>query len=171
MKKVNLLLLFLLGFVSQNVNAQCINGNCINGQGTWKWESGSIYTGEFKNSTRNGYGQYRFKNGAIHIGEWQNNERHGYGVYYYNARSKYKVYAGEWKESERSGIGIIEFKNDVPAKFGVWKGNQFLYVYKDTGCIDGDCYTGQGTYVWEDGSRYEEVLYHKKTLRTYLQVF
>ncbi|MFK7951192.1 MAG: MORN repeat-containing protein [Saprospiraceae bacterium] len=157
MKKVNLFLFFLLGFVTQNLNAQCISGNCINGHGTWKWESGAVYTGTFINGTRYGHGQYTFSNGDVYIGEWQNNQKHGYGVYTFNTSSNQKkLYAGEWIADQRSGIGIMHYKDKtVASKFGVWKKNKFLYKYKGTGCLEGDCYTGFGLYVWNDGSRYE----------------
>lgn len=156
MKKVNLLILFLFGLVTQSLNAQCISGDCINGTGTWKWESGATYTGEFKDGTRSGYGQYTFQNGDIYVGEWQSNRRHGYGVYHYKSRDEYQKYIGEWYEDIRQGIGVMHFKGKtVKPKFGVWKSNKYLYKYKELGCIEGNCYNGFGTYVWNDGSRYE----------------
>ena len=156
MKNLNLLLLFLLG-ISSSVNAQCISGDCINGSGIWEWESGAVYTGEFEDGNRHGYGHYSFKNGDTYTGEWKNNERHGYGVFHYNGSEKgYKSYAGEWKKNNRSGMGIMTYKNETTiAKFGVWENNKYLYKYKDVGCLKGDCYNGEGVYVWEDGSRYE----------------
>ena len=76
----------------------CISGDCDNGSGTWRWESGATYTGEFENGIRNGYGYFRFSNGDEYIGNWKNSRRHGYGVYFYNNKNntKHKKYAGEW---------------------------------------------------------------------------
>lgn len=146
------LLLFSINLVS----AHCIFGDCVNGPGTWKWESGAVYTGEFQNGTRSGYGQYTFQNGDVYVGEWQSNQRHGYGVYYYNARSNYKLYAGEWVADERAGMGIMYFEDKgVTPRFGIWKSNKFSHKYEDLGCLEGDCYQGFGIYVWNDGSRYE----------------
>lgn len=156
MKKIYTLSIALLLFSINWVSAQCISGDCVNGPGTWKWESGAIYTGEFQNGTRSGYGQYTFQNGDVYVGEWQSNQRHGYGVYYYNARNKYKLYAGEWIADQRSGMGIMYYDDKgVAPRFGIWKDNKFSHKYEDLGCLEGDCYTGFGVYVWNDGSRYE----------------
>lgn len=158
MNKYNIytLTIALILFTANMANAQCISGDCVNGVGTWKWESGAIYTGEFQNGTRNGYGQYVFSNGDKYTGEWQNNERHGYGVYTYNDRSGYKKYSGEWKAGQRAGLGIMYYEQeDRKPRYGIWKDNNFLYQHEDLGCLEGDCYQGYGIYVWNDGSRYE----------------
>lgn len=158
MNKYNIytLTLALTLFTINIVDAQCISGDCINGNGTYKWESGATYTGEFRNGTRDGYGQYTFHNGDVYIGEWQNSERHGYGIYTYNDRSGLKEYSGEWKANQRTGIGIMYYDDaSVQPRYGVWKENNFQHKYEDLGCLEGDCYQGYGIYVWNDGSRYE----------------
>lgn len=149
------LLLFFFG-ISSSIHAQCVAGNCLDGYGTWKWESGSVYTGEFKDNKPNGYGHYTFSNGDTYTGEWKNNERHGYGVYNYSNKEGYKSYAGEWKAGARSGMGIMYYKDEkISPKFGMWENNNFLYKYETTGCVEGDCEHGKGVFVWNDGSRYE----------------
>ncbi|MFK7951191.1 MAG: caspase family protein [Saprospiraceae bacterium] len=157
MNKVYVLSITLLLFSINWASAQCVSGNCISGSGTWKWDSGAVYTGEFQNGTRSGYGQYTFLNGDIYVGEWQNNQKHGYGVYYFNGNSNYKErYAGEWIADKRSGMGIMYYKDkDIMPRFGLWKDNKFSKKYEDLGCLEGDCYQNFGLYVWDDGSRYE----------------
>jgi hypothetical protein len=148
--------LLLFAFNGANAQDQCLAGDCKNGVGTWEWESGATYTGQFQNGARNGYGQYIFPNKDIYIGEWQNNEFHGYGAYYYNDRTGFKNYCGEWLAGKRSGIGLMYYDdNDIQPRFGVWKENNFLYKYDNLGCSDGDCYNGYGVYTWNDGTRYE----------------
>lgn len=133
----------------------CISGDCENGFGTWRWESGAIYIGEFKNKVRNGYGYYKFKNGDEYIGDWKNSRRHGYGVYLYSGHPKYRKYAGQWSDNERTGMGIMHYKDATPYKYGQWEANRFKISSPLDGCQTGDCYDGFGVYVWKDGSKFE----------------
>jgi hypothetical protein len=50
------------------------------GKGTYIWESGSIYVGEWKDDKRHGNGIMISKNGFIYIGEWEQDKPHGFGV-------------------------------------------------------------------------------------------
>lgn len=148
----------MVNVLATAVSAQttgCISGDCDFGQGTWRWPSGALYIGEFKNGQRSGYGYYRFKNKDEYIGDWDNNRRHGYGVYIYASKGLFRKYAGEWKNNMRSGMGIMYYQNNAPAKFGIWKDNKFVTKYHSIGCQEGDCHDGYGVYVWSDGSRYE----------------
>ena len=43
----------------------CISGNCVNGQGTFQFNSGSKYVGEFKNSNFHGVGTYYYANRSL----------------------------------------------------------------------------------------------------------
>jgi len=54
MKKL-LTIFFLLQFIFGYT--QCIEGDCENGTGTFKWENGDIYEGEFKDGELNGQGK------------------------------------------------------------------------------------------------------------------
>lgn len=154
--KILPILSFLMLLIFNTANSQCVSGDCDNGFGTWKWDNGTIYQGEFQNKARGGYGYYLFENGDIYVGEWQNNKRHGYGVYYFSNHSAYKRYSGEWKANQRSGMGILHYNDDkIAARFGVWEAGEFKYRYEDLGCLEGNCYEGFGVYVWNDGARYE----------------
>jgi hypothetical protein len=154
--KILPILSFLMLLVLNTADAQCVSGDCENGFGTWKWDNGTIYKGEFQNKARGGYGYYLFENGDIYVGEWQNNERHGYGVYYFSDHSAYKRYSGEWRANQRSGMGILHFSDEnIAPRFGVWENSKFKHKYEDLDCLEGDCYNGFGVYVWNDGARYE----------------
>ena len=54
--------------------AQCIKGDCINGQGTFTWESGDKYVGEWKDGLQHGQGTFIFANGTVDKGIWENGE-------------------------------------------------------------------------------------------------
>ena len=43
----------------------CIEGDCNNGHGTYEWENGDIYVGEFKDDKKHGRGTYIFADGKI----------------------------------------------------------------------------------------------------------
>ena len=50
----------------------CMKGDCKNGYGTYAWEDGNIYVGEFKNSLEHGQGTYTYSDGRIDKGIWKN---------------------------------------------------------------------------------------------------
>ena len=52
----------------------CMKGDCENGYGTYAWEDGNIYVGEFKNSLEHGQGTYTYSDGRIDKGIWKNNK-------------------------------------------------------------------------------------------------
>jgi len=54
----------------------CLSGDCENGKGTFLWENGQKYIGEWKNSRLNGYGTLYFEDGTIfHQGQWKNHKK------------------------------------------------------------------------------------------------
>ena len=86
----------VLGLLWCNVGfAQCIKGDCNNGQGTYRWESGDEY-----------------------VGEWKDGKRHGQGTQTQQVfRTKY---VGEWKDGEFNGQGTLTYINGTVEK-GIWK--------------------------------------------------
>ncbi len=60
----------------------CISGDCANGNGTYKFNNGDIYVGDWKNSMRTGYGRYDWADGSYYIGFFSENNLHGKGSYY-----------------------------------------------------------------------------------------
>jgi len=51
----------------------------MNGNGTYKWATGIIYTGEFKDNKINGQGKCIHKDGTTYEGEWKDGVQHGKG--------------------------------------------------------------------------------------------
>ena len=54
-------------------SGKCINGDCVNGVGEFKYETGSIYKGEWKNGMRHGLGELILFDKNIFNGNWENN--------------------------------------------------------------------------------------------------
>jgi hypothetical protein len=126
MKKL-ILLFALLVFTAMNAQAQCTSGDCQDGYGTYKYSDGSVYVGQFKDGKANGYGTCYYANGDKYVGYWKNHKAEGEGSMY-NADGT--VTTGNWKESK------------------------YVDTKLTTGCISGDCLNGNGTYVYDDGTKY-----------------
>jgi hypothetical protein len=62
--------------VYQVGNTGCISGDCENGTGTFLFEIGHKYIGEWKNSKFHGTGTYYLENGDIyHKGQWKDHQK------------------------------------------------------------------------------------------------
>ena len=70
MKKLLLLLMIvpMIGF------GQCISGDCENGYGTYTYENGEKYVGEYKDNKMHGQGTFTDADGTIEKGLWGNDE-------------------------------------------------------------------------------------------------
>lgn len=107
----------------------CIFGDCDNGFGTYVWNTGEKYTGQWINSRRKGQGTNYFASGERYEGEWSDDLRNGYGTNYYN---------------------------DGSTKAGLWENDRYIGTSSNSyGCISGDCDNGYGIYTWDTGERYE----------------
>lgn len=113
------------------VQSGCISGNCNDGLGTYGYPDGSKYEGFFKNGQPHGDGVFSYLNGDIYKGSFLFGFPNGKGEM---SESGGKTYQGFWKEGEFIG-------NKIESPSG-W------------GCIKGDCESGYGTYLFEDGSVY-----------------
>ena len=69
MKKL-LLILLCLPFIGFGQMGRCESGDCKNGFGTYVWNSGSKYVGNFLNHERHGYGRKVSASGEIWDGDW-----------------------------------------------------------------------------------------------------
>ena len=73
MKKA--ILVLLVGLFWCNVGfAECIEGDCNNGYGTYTWESGDKYVGEYKDAKYHGQGTFTATDGRVMKGIWENGE-------------------------------------------------------------------------------------------------
>ena len=135
MNKISfLLLLYLFSNPAFSQETGCIDGNCINGRGTFIFEDGQKYIGDFKNGVSHGQGTHIFEDGekyegdfkydkfngqgkatyldsgGLYVGEWKNNKRHGKGKYNFTGgKNAGDFYEGDWKNDEFHGEGIYTF--------------------------------------------------------------
>ncbi|MFK7947689.1 MAG: caspase family protein [Saprospiraceae bacterium] len=107
----------------------CINGNCLNGIGT-----------------------YLYKDGRKLYSQFENGHPINQVVCYYPDGQKY---IGLWKEDKKNSNGILYTKEGKIIS-GAWDNNRLLGENKNEqiGCLDGDCVSGEGTYVYDDFTRY-----------------
>ena len=97
------LIIFMSSFVlatmtGLQVSAECITGNCNKGKGTYVFDNGEKYIGEFKNGKRHGQGKHTYANGDIYVGEFKNDKRSGRGTYNFVSGA---VYTGQFKNKRR----------------------------------------------------------------------
>ncbi len=112
-----------------NIQSGCLSGDCKSGPGIFAYPDGSKYEGAFVNGKFEGEGVFYFANGNKYVGHFQDNYPHGNGTLYH---SDGKTETGEWKQGEFLGSSLVENGK--------------------TGCIQGTCDTGKGTYVYKEGA-------------------
>lgn len=158
MKKLLSLVMVLLFWSIQIIQAQCIKGNCKDGRGTYVYASGAKYKGQFRNGKIHGEGVLYFTNGNKYIGRWENQYRQGKGKLIF---SNGDVYKGNFVKSRFSGNGTMEFK-DGDKYVGNWKNDRQngkgIYHYSNgdryEGTFDDGKLSGQGKMVYKDGAKY-----------------
>ena len=113
--------------------------NCF---GTYNFESGDKYVGEWKDDKRNGKGTNTFPDGEKYEGEWLEGEKHGQGTYIWkDEKSKGQKYVGYWKNNRMHGKGNITLSN----------GDRYSGDFKY------DKYDGEGTYFYNNGRKQEGI--------------
>ncbi|MEO1518609.1 MAG: hypothetical protein AAFV95_26585 [Bacteroidota bacterium] len=105
------------------------------GWGTFTFQEGTVFIGEFADGLRHGHGQQSFSNGDNYAGDWRFGHMHGKGVYGWYDGSKY---VGTFVKGRMEGKGIITLPNGESYD-GEWK----------YGSAD-----GKGEYTKLDGSKH-----------------
>ena len=141
--------------VVNNSGKGCISGDCDNGYGTWVFDSGEKYVGNWVQMKRKGFGTNYWVNGDWYRGDWLDDKRDGEGTYQYKNGDKY---VGHWKENKQDGEGTYFYASGKIEK-GYWANGSFVgsnntNISKE-GCISGDCDEGYGTWVFKSGEKYE----------------
>lgn len=107
--------------------------NCF---GTYTWDNGDKYVGEWKDNNKNGQGTYTYADGSKYVGEFNDGDYNGQGIFTF-AKSGNK-YVGEYKNDQRHGQGTFTFAN----------GDKYVGEFKD------NLRNGQGTYTFANGDKY-----------------
>ncbi|MBF0180299.1 MAG: hypothetical protein HQM03_09770 [Magnetococcales bacterium] len=84
--------------------SHCKVGDCRNGTGTYRFDNGEEYVGEWRNGQRHGIGTYTFLNGEKYRGDWRDDRMEGKGVFHYQDGARYD---GEWRNNQRHGQGSL----------------------------------------------------------------
>lgn len=79
-----------------------------------------VYTGNLLNGNPDGKGSFKFNTGESYEGDWKNSEMDGKGKLVY---PDYGTYTGEFAAGKRNGLGTFQFKNGDIFK-GEWSGDK-----------------------------------------------
>lgn len=150
--------LFLLSF-SLTSDAQCLQGDCSNGYGKFRYRSGAIYEGDFRQGKSNGKGILTFTNGNKYLGDWQDSHRQGQGKLLFREGH---TYVGGFVKSKMRGKGIMRYVNG-DSYDGDWENDRpngsGAYSFNNGDRYEGNfangSFDGEGTMFYGDGSRYE----------------
>ena len=116
MKHTLLSLVLVLIFSFSAFANECVSGDCVNGYGTYVWDSGEKYVGEFKNYEFHGQGTLTLADGNWYVGEFKNYKFDGQGTY---TSANGDKYVGGFKNNEKHGQGTYTYAS---ASGGVWRG-------------------------------------------------
>ncbi|MBK7406909.1 MAG: caspase family protein [Saprospirales bacterium] len=116
-----------------NIQTGCVSGDCQNGDGAFAYADGSKYEGQFAHGKPNGKGVFAHFDGDRYEGGFKEGFPHGQGTLYGKDGD---VTSGIWEKGE-------------------YIGKQAVVTAPQSGCIEGDCKNGRGTFVKkEDASRF-----------------
>lgn len=102
--------------------SNCIKGDCQNGEGTYLFDSGARYEGQFKNGLMHGRGILLFSNGDKYLGEFQKHIRTGKGRF---IAKDGEIYTGEFRNGKKQGSGKLE-KIDGSLLVGLWSNDALV---------------------------------------------
>ena len=95
MKKL-LLILLCVPLIGVGQETGCISGDCENGYGTYIWDNGDKYIGEWSNSLKSGQGKYFWVDGSKYEGGFLDNQIWGKGSF---SLENGNMLIGDWEQS------------------------------------------------------------------------
>ena len=125
----------------------CISGNCDNGKGIYIFPSGAAYIGEFMDGQIHGIGACYYTNGSKYQGNWINRYPNGRGT---KISPEGKKWTGNWKKGQP-----LDENGEIIAVLFPEESKNELEVNIQSGCISGDCETGNGIFAYANGARFE----------------
>jgi len=132
-----------------------------------KFEHAGSYQGGMKNGEREGTGTFKWEDGELFNGDWAGDMFHGWGIYQWRNGQKY---SGYWKNGRHDGQGYMSWSlnENMPGwrRAGRYTGS-FMNGFRagkgsetqaELGCYTGewqqDMRAGEGMFKWLNGSRY-----------------
>ncbi|OMJ65714.1 hypothetical protein SteCoe_37742 [Stentor coeruleus] len=131
------------------------------GFGISRINSKEKYKGMFKKGLKNGYGVCIYKSGDIYKGKWNDDLKNGYGTMTYKNG---KVFTGYWN-NDRKSLGTKTYPNGE-SFFGTYKSERYrleFFLGKDK--------FRQGTYLYNNGDRYEGSFKNKKKIDRGIMIY
>lgn len=133
----------------------CLSGDCITGKGTLVEETDRglrTYRGDFLNGEFHGFGRLTYNDEGEHYkGRFRNGKKEGRGTLW---DKEGNVYMGQWRNDRRNGMGVQAFR------VADWSEDKYTeeWLRENTenyyGEFQNDVFFGEGTYRWEDGTKY-----------------
>jgi len=111
----------------------CISGDCENGWGTYRWDNGDQYKGNWQNGQKQGYGTTAYVNGDTYCGDWENDKKNGWGTYTWASGRKY---IGQWKDGNREGQGTEYDAQGAIALQGKWENDVYVPASENEQSVD-----------------------------------
>lgn len=140
------------------VKYMCASGNCMNGYGSYLYDNGAVYMGEFKDGDMMGHGIYFYEDGEKYIGNFKYGEYEGEGA---SIKTDGAKYIGEFSGGEFNGFGRLYFSSGkkytghfvegVKEGYGIY---EFTNGQKYMGYFSGDSYNGKGKMIFSNGAEY-----------------
>ena len=129
------------------------------GKGTFTWNIGDVYTGEFVYGQRTGKGIYKWSNGDEYNGYFENGTREGKGEYIYANGNKF---VGTFKSGVKEGEGVFIWNDGDKYEgnyFDGYRHGKGKYVYASGTVYQGDFnedqFEGNGVIVYSNGDTYK----------------
>ena len=144
MKKLLLILLILF---AGNATASSLP-NCPSDQskryhncfGTYTYDNGDTYIGEWRDDKSHGQGTYTWASGEKYVGEWKDDKRNGQGT---NTLADGEKYVGEWRDDKRHGQGANTFANGTKERGYHMNGEYVPTICENMGLTKGTESFGQ----------------------------
>jgi hypothetical protein len=98
----------------------------MNGFGIYKYISGAVYTGEWKDNLHQGKGIYEFPDGTVYEGEWKEHKMHGDGCYLDRDGRKWKgqfvegIYQSKMQKKLKLEKMIRENEATISSEIQTW---------------------------------------------------
>lgn len=84
------------------------------GKGTYRWPSGQVYEGNWRQGDEHGKGTKIYDSGAKYVGGWSLGKRHGQGTLIFADGGKY---VGGWRLGKRHGYAKFYYSGDFKGDY------------------------------------------------------